>query len=78
MFQSSGSQPLLIWDSEAKNGYIKRISDDDVKSLALEIRGVNVATCFITAPSSPCINLGIKLPFLIIGRKFSPSNQKFI
>jgi Protein of unknown function (DUF667) len=60
------SQPLLIWDSKVQNGYIKRISDDDAKSLALEIRGVNVATCFITAPSLPCFNLGVKLPFLIV------------
>lgn len=66
-FNSVGSQPLLIWDSHVKNGYIKRITDEDVKSLALEIRGVNVATCYISAPAAPCINLGIKLPFLIIG-----------
>lgn len=66
VFHSIGSKPLLIWDSKVKNGYIKRITDDDCKSLALEIRSVNVATCYITAPSSPCTNLGIKLPFLII------------
>ena len=57
---------MLIWDSKVKNGFIKRITDEDAKSLALEIRGVNVTTCFITAPTAPCINLGVKLPFLII------------
>lgn len=66
VFHSIGSQPLLIWDSHVKNGYIKRITDEDAKSLALEIRGVNVATSFITAPAAPCINLGVKLPFLVI------------
>jgi Protein of unknown function (DUF667) len=66
LFNRVFSQPLLIWESKVKNGFIKRISDEDAKSLALEIRGVNVATCYITAPSSPCINLGVKLPFLII------------
>lgn len=66
VFHSIGSQPLLIWDSQVKNGYIKRITDEDAKSLALEIRGVNVATSYITAPAAPCINLGIKLPFLVI------------
>lgn len=66
VFSSVGSKPLLIWDSNVKNGYIKRITDEDAKSLALEIRGTNVETTFITAPSSPCINLGIKLPFIII------------
>lgn len=60
------SQPLSIWESKVQNGYIKRISDDDAKSLALEIRGLNVATTYISAPNSPCVNLGIKLPFLII------------
>lgn len=66
MFNSIGSHPLLIWDSNVKNGYVKRITDEDAKSLALEIRSVNVTMCFITAPSAPCINLGIKLPFLTV------------
>lgn len=66
VFNSIGSQPLLIWDSLVKNGYIKRITDEDVKSLTLEIRSVNVTMCFISAPSAPCINLGIKLPFLTV------------
>lgn len=66
VFSSVGSKPLLIWDSTVKNGYIKRITDEDAKSLALEIRGTNVATTFISAPSAPCVNLGIKLPFIII------------
>jgi hypothetical protein len=43
---------------------MKRISDVDAKSLVFEIRGVNVATTFISAPALPCVNLGIKLPFI--------------
>ena len=66
VFYSIGSQPLLIWDSQVKNGYIKRITDETTNSLALEIRGLNVTTCFITAPAAPCVNLGVKLPFLTI------------
>jgi Protein of unknown function (DUF667) len=66
IFYSIGSKPLLIWDSKIANGYIKRITDEDAKSLALEIRGVNVATCYISAPSLPCNSLAIKLPFLTI------------
>lgn len=66
VFYSIGSHPLLIWDSKVKNGYIKRITDEDAKSLALELRGVNVMSCYITAPSLPCDTLGIKLPFLVI------------
>lgn len=67
-FQSlnSFSKPLMIWDTKTQNGYMKRISDEDAKSLVLEIRGVNVATTFISAPSAPCCNLGVKLPFMTI------------
>jgi Protein of unknown function (DUF667) len=77
VFSSFGSQPLLIWDSHVANGHIKRISDEDVKCLVLEIRGVNVATTYITAPASPCINLGVKLPFLIIVVKNIHKNFSF-
>lgn len=66
VFYSIGSKPLLIWDSKVSHGNIKRITDEDAKSLALDIRGVNVETCYITAPTAPCTNLGIKLPFLTI------------
>lgn len=66
VFYSIGRNPLLIWDMKVKNGHIKRITDEDAKSLALEIRGTNVATCYITAPSNPCVSLGVKLPFLIM------------
>lgn len=77
VFNSIGSKPLLIWDSHVKNGYIKRITDEDAKSLALEIRGVNATTCFISAPAAPCIALGIKLPFLIIVVKNLRKNFSF-
>lgn len=66
VFYSIGRNPLLIWDLKVKNGHIKRITDEDAKSLALEIRGTNVATCYITAPAYPCVTLGVKLPFLIM------------
>jgi Protein of unknown function (DUF667) len=66
VFYSCGSRPLTIWDSKTENGYIKRILDDEAKSLAMEIRGTNVATCYISAPALPCKGLGVKLPFLTI------------
>lgn len=47
VFQAGGSHPLLIWDSKVKNGHIRRITDEEVKSLALEISGLNVATWFV-------------------------------
>ncbi|KAG5678043.1 hypothetical protein PVAND_007749 [Polypedilum vanderplanki] len=77
VFYSHGSKPLLIWDSKVSHGHIKRITDEDAKSLCLDIRGVNVQTCYITAPNAPCTSLGIKLPFLTIIVKNLRKNFSF-
>jgi hypothetical protein len=37
-----GNKPLQIWNSKVQNGHIKRITDDIIQSLALEIMGNNV------------------------------------
>ncbi|XP_028128146.1 fibrous sheath CABYR-binding protein-like [Diabrotica virgifera virgifera] len=66
IFYSVGSNPLALWDKQVKNGHIRRIMDDDVKSLVLEISGTNVATTYITCPIKPRASLGIRLPFLIM------------
>ncbi|EFN61152.1 UPF0468 protein CG5343 [Camponotus floridanus] len=63
---SCGSSPLELWDMHVKNGYIRRITDEEIKSLALEIAGTNVATTYIYCPPDPKKALGIKLPFLVI------------
>ena len=63
---SIGSKPLQIWDKKVKNGHIKRITDEDIQSLVLEIVGGNVSTTFITCPADPSKTLGIKLPFLVL------------
>ncbi|XP_065164215.1 uncharacterized protein [Atheta coriaria] len=66
IFYSVGSSPLGIWDKSVKNGHIRRIVDEEVKSLVLEIAGTNVATTYITCPIKPRASLGIKLPFLVM------------
>lgn len=63
---SIGSKPLQIWDKKVRNGHIKRITDNDIQSLVLEIVGTNVSTTFITCPADPKKTLGIKLPFLVM------------
>ena len=63
---SIGSKPLQIWDAKNRNGHIKRITDNDIQSLVLEIEGTNVATTYITCPADPKKTLGIKLPFLVM------------
>merc|ERR1712168_1371659 len=61
---SIGSKPLQIWDKKVRNGHIKRITDNDIQSLVLEIEGTNVSTTYICAPADPKKTLGIKLSFL--------------
>ncbi|XP_030382798.1 cilia- and flagella-associated protein 20 [Scaptodrosophila lebanonensis] len=63
---SVGSHPLERWSTYTKNGYIKRIYDEDIKSLVLEVMGSNVSTTFIHCPSDCKMELGIKLPFLVL------------
>ncbi|XP_003706708.1 cilia- and flagella-associated protein 20 [Megachile rotundata] len=63
---SCGASPLEIWDMHVKNGFIRRVTDEEVKSLALEIAGTNVTTTYIFCPKDPKKSLGIKLPFLIM------------
>ncbi|CAH8673427.1 unnamed protein product [Schistosoma haematobium] len=63
---SVGSKPLQIWDKSVMNGHIKRITDNDIQSLVLELMGTNVSTTFITCPAEPKRSLGIKLPFLVM------------
>ena len=49
-----------------RNGYIKRLTDNDINSSVIEIIGSNVSTTFITSPDNPKKTLGIKLPFLVM------------
>ncbi|XP_054825939.1 cilia- and flagella-associated protein 20-like [Eublepharis macularius] len=63
---SIGSKLLQIWDKKVRNDHIKKITDNDIQSLLLEIEGTNVSTTYITCPADPKKMLGIKLPFLVM------------
>ena len=67
---SIGSKPLQIWDKHVRNGHIKRITDNDIQSLVIEIVGTNVSTTYIKCPQEANgdkkATLGIKLPFLVM------------
>lgn len=63
---SIGAKPLQIWEKQIQNGYVKRITDNDINSSVLEIIGTNVSTAYITSPVDPNETLGIKLPFLVM------------
>ena len=49
-----------------QNGHIKRLTDPDIQSAAIEIMGANVSTTFIATPSDPSQVLSVKLPFLVM------------
>jgi len=63
---SIGSKPLDIWQQSVMNGHVKRITDEDIQSLVVEIMGSNVSTTSIVCPGEPTKTLGIKLPFLVM------------
>jgi len=67
IFYAIGEKPLEIWDKQLRNGgYVKRVTDTDIRSLVMEIVGDNVATNFITTPISPNQSLGITLPYAVL------------
>uniref|UniRef100_A0A1A9WZW9 Nuclear pore complex protein n=1 Tax=Glossina brevipalpis TaxID=37001 RepID=A0A1A9WZW9_9MUSC len=61
-----GGNPLKLWNIHTKNGYTKRVYDEDIKSMVLEIMGTNVSTMYISTPRDNNQQLGIKLPFLVL------------
>ncbi|VDD85562.1 unnamed protein product [Enterobius vermicularis] len=63
---SIGSKPLQIWSKKVRNGHIKRITDDDIQSLIIEIIGANVSTAYISCPLDASKTLGIKLPYFVM------------
>ncbi|XP_005177779.2 uncharacterized protein LOC101887886 [Musca domestica] len=63
---SVGGRPLDNWSIHTQNGYVKRVLDDDIKSMVIEIMGTNVSTMYISSPRDPRKELGIKLPFLVL------------
>ena len=52
--------------AQVQNGHIKRITDNDIQSLVIEIVGTNVSTTYICSPDESKKALGIKLPFLVM------------
>ncbi|XP_041868565.1 cilia- and flagella-associated protein 20-like [Melanotaenia boesemani] len=63
---SVGSNPLHLWDMKVRNGCIRKVLDNDIRSSAYQITGLNVSTTYITSPADHKETLGITLPFLVI------------
>uniref|UniRef100_A0A2A4K6Q3 CFA20 domain-containing protein n=1 Tax=Heliothis virescens TaxID=7102 RepID=A0A2A4K6Q3_HELVI len=65
IFYSIGSNPLALWDTVTRDGYVSRFIDSDIKSMVVEIGGTNVSTTYMTCPKGNTV-LGITMPFLIM------------
>ncbi|GLV38893.1 Basal body up regulated gene 22 [Carabus blaptoides fortunei] len=63
---AGGTRPLAIWDQTVKNGHIRRVTDEEVQTLAVEVMGTNVATTYISCPPDKKQTLGIRLPFFVM------------
>ena len=59
-------KPLQGWETSVKNGHIKRVTDADIQSAAIEIIGANVSNNFISHPIDSNISLGIKMPTVVM------------
>ena len=66
IFFSIGRAPLYLWSASVRNGHIRRVTDEDLGSAALEIASTNVSTTSVTCPEQPRQTLGIKMPFLVL------------
>ncbi|GJP46243.1 hypothetical protein CLOM_g5551 [Closterium sp. NIES-68] len=63
---SLGTKPLQLWAKEEGEGTIKRVTDPDIQSSAIELLSPNIRTTLISCPPDPSAALGIKLPFLVL------------
>ena len=61
-----GTDPLKGWNYNVKNGHIKRLKDQDIRSPSIEIIGANVDTNYIYTPVDAKKSLGIKMPTIVL------------
>ncbi|XP_058804595.1 cilia- and flagella-associated protein 20-like [Phymastichus coffea] len=66
ILQSFGSSPLEMWDSKVKYGWIRRVTDEQVRALTLELTSTNVSTCYIYCPKNPRTSLAILMPIFVM------------
>ncbi|VEL09634.1 unnamed protein product [Protopolystoma xenopodis] len=66
IFYSVGQKPLLNWASKAQAGGIKRITDQEIRSLVLDMRASNITTTYIECPAKPHETLGIRMPIFVL------------
>ncbi|XP_037951877.1 cilia- and flagella-associated protein 20-like [Teleopsis dalmanni] len=63
---SVDNQPLENWDTKVRNGHIKRIHDEELQCMVLQLKGAMLDTTYITTPSFPKNELNMSLPILVL------------
>ncbi|KAL0278319.1 UNVERIFIED_CONTAM: hypothetical protein PYX00_000170 [Menopon gallinae] len=53
LLHSVKSQPLVLWEKKVRSGRVKRVTDEDLLSHALEMLAPKSATTSIRCPSNP-------------------------
>mmetsp|Transcript_39467 Transcript_39467/g.91227 ORF Transcript_39467/g.91227 Transcript_39467/m.91227 type:complete len:275 (+) Transcript_39467:69-893(+) len=66
IFYAIGRTPLYLWSASVRNGHIRRITDEEIGSSALEIGGNNVSTTSVTCPEQAKQTLGIRMPYIVL------------
>ena len=61
-----GIKPLENWETQVKNGHIKRLNDVEIQSSAIEIIGANINNNYISCPADTNTNLGIKMQSIVL------------
>lgn len=65
----SGLNPLAIWAKRGK-GCFKRVTDEDIEMLVIDISATHFWNTCITLPCDPRSVIGIRLPYLTIVVKY--------
>lgn len=88
VFSSLGSKPLSNWLCQIHDGHCKRIVDNELNSLVLELVSTSVSSSFIRTPVPPYSSIAVKLPFITfitknVGKYFAfeieiRDNQNFL
>lgn len=56
------TEPLSGWAVSTRNGWLRRVEDDEIKERVLELHGSNPACCSISLPARLDGVVGIKHP----------------
>ncbi|EEB11004.1 orf protein, putative [Pediculus humanus corporis] len=70
ILHSCVKKPLLIWDKKIRSGHIRRIMDNELQCLVLELKGKKLNNTYLTCPGNYKKTLGVKFPVIILTIKY--------